>query len=209
MTPALRIYGDSGSGNCLKVLWTARHLRIPHEWIETDVTSDRSDMRPTRRPEFLALNPSGEVPAIVLPDGRALAQSNAIIRFLARGTALLPDDAYLQAKVDEWLFWEQYSHEPYIAVCRFQMRYLGRAADEREPWRVARGEVALDRLDAALAGRAHLVGGSLTIADIALLAYTRWAHEGGFDLAKRPHVRAWIVRCEAALNFSGTRSAAA
>ena len=209
MTSPLRIYGDSGSGSCLKVLWTARHLHLPHEWVETNITSDRSDTRATRRPEFLALNPAGEVPVVVLPDGGSLAQSNAIIRLLARGSALLPDDAYLQAKIDEWLFWEQYSHEPYIAVCRFQMRFLGKTAQEREPWRVARGEAALDLIEHALANRRFLVSASLTIADIALLAYTRWAPQGGFDLAERPHLRAWIARCEDALVTGTERFAAA
>ena len=147
------IYGDIISGNCLKVKFTADKLGIPYEWRAVDVVAGD-----TRRPEFLAINPMGQVPAVVLDDGRALAQSNAIIRYLARGSALLPDDPYLQAKVDEWLFWEQYSHEPYVAVCRFQMKYLGKSRDEREPWRVARGEAALDLLDkrieqAALARR--------------------------------------------------------
>lgn len=205
----LRIFGDSGSGNCLKVLWIARHLRIAYKWVETDITSERSDARATRQPEFLAMNPSGEVPVIVLPDGRTLAQSNAILRYLARGSALLPEDAYTQAKIDEWLFWEQYSHEPYVAVCRFQMKFLGKRADEREPWRVARGEAALDRIEAHLAGQNFLVGDALTIADIALLAYTRGAHEGGFDLVRRSRTRAWIARCEAALAIEEIQSAAA
>ena len=128
----------------------------------------------------------GQVPAIELDDGRCLAQSNAIIRFLARDSALLPEDGFAQAKIDELLFWEQYSHEPYIAVCRFHMVYLGRPKEAREPQRVERGEAALDLMEKLLAGRDWLVGSSMTIADIALLAYTRLAHEGGFDLAGRP-----------------------
>ena len=209
MSERLKIYGDRGSGNCLKVLWTAQHLGIPFKWEAVDVTSDRSDARQTRSPSFLAMNPSGEVPVVLLPDGRVLAQSNAIIRYLARGSSLLPDDAYLQAKVDEWLFWEQYSHEPYIAVCRFQMRFLGKRAEEREIWRAARGEAALDLLERSLADRTFLVADTLTIADIALLAYTRWADEGGFDLASRSNSRAWIVRCEASLGITSDQSAAA
>ena len=210
MTSApLRILGDKGSGNCLKVFWTAQHLGLPFVWEDVDVTSDRSDGRRTRSAAFLAMNPFGEIPVLVLPDNRALAQSNAIIRYLARGSALLPDDAYTQAKIDEWLFWEQYSHEPYIAVCRFQMRFLGKRADERDPWRVSRGDAALDLLDRTLSLRAFLVGDALTIADIALVAYTRWADEGGFNLAAHPHVRAWIARCEAALDIPADQSAAA
>jgi glutathione S-transferase len=168
----LRILGDLNSGNCLKVLWVAQRLGLSYDWVDVDVTTDRSPTRSTRGSEFLALNPAGEVPVVVFPDGRALAQSNAIIRYLARSTTLLPDDAFAQAKIDEWLFWEQYSHEPYIAVCRFQMRFLGVAASEREVWRVERGERALERLEQALAPAPFLANGSLSIADIALLAYT-------------------------------------
>jgi glutathione S-transferase len=138
----------------------------------------------------------------MLDDGRALAQSNAIIRYLARGSELLPDDAYQQAKVDEWLFWEQYSHEPYVAVCRFQMKYLGKGSDEREAWRVARGEAALDLMDKHLSGRRWFVDGHMTVADIALLAYTRFADEGGFDISPRRNVRDWISRCEAELGLA-------
>ena len=115
----MRIYGDINSGNCLKVKYTADYLGLDYEWIAVDITQGES-----RTPDFLKINPQGQVPAIQLEDGRCIAQSNAIIRYLAQGTALLPEDAYLQAKVDEWLFWEQYSHEPYIAVCRFHMLYL-------------------------------------------------------------------------------------
>lgn len=209
MSTPLRILGDKGSGNCLKVLWTARHLGIPFMWEDVDVTSDRSDSRRTRSAEFLAKNPFGEIPVVVLSDGRTLAQSNAIMRYLARGSALLPDDAYAQAKIDAWLFWEQYSHEPYIAVCRFQMRFLGKRVDERDAWRVAKGEAALDLLERALSQQPFLAGDALTIADIALVAYTRWADEGGFSLAARPRLRAWIARCEDVLGISADQSAAA
>ena len=187
----MKIYGDAGSGNCHKVKLTADYLGIPNTWIETDITQGRS-----RTPEALARNPQGQVPTIELEDGRCLAQSNAIIRYLAHGTELLPDDPFEQAKVDEWLFWEQYSHEPYIAVCRYQMVYLDKGRDEREPWRVERGEAALDLMDRMLAERDWFAGGDTTVADVALLAYTRMADEGGFDLAPRAHVRDWIARCE-------------
>jgi glutathione S-transferase len=190
------IYGDLASGNCLKVKYTADHLGLPYRWVAVDITKGES-----RTAAFLARNPQGQVPTIELADGRVLAQSNAIIRYLARGSALLPQDAFAQAKVDELLFWEQYSHEPYIAVCRFHMKYLGRPIEAREPARVERGEAALDVMDKLLAGRDWLVGTTMTIADIALLAYTRLAHEGGFDLAPRAAVRAWITRCEGALGL--------
>src|SRR5579859_7227238 len=118
---AMRIFGDSISGNCLKVKWTADLLGQHYDWVETDVLK-----RETRTPAFLAMNPAGQVPVVLLDDGRSLAQSNAILLYLARGSHLIPDDALLQAKMFEWLFWEQYSHEPYVAVARFQVRYLGK-----------------------------------------------------------------------------------
>jgi glutathione S-transferase len=193
----MKIYGDLGSGNCLKVKYTADHLRLPYAWVPIDIMQGE-----TRTPEFLARFPFGRIPAVELDDGRRLAESNAIVRYLARGSALLPDDAFTQAKIDEVLFWEQYSHEPYIATTRYHMVYLKRSLDQREAWRVERGEAALDTMDhRLLAGRSWLVGEAMTIADIALLAYTRLAHEGGFDLSSRPNVRAWIGRCEAALGL--------
>ena len=143
----------------------------------------------------------GQVPVVELDDGRCLAQSNAIIRYLARGSALLPDDAFEAAKVDELLFWEQYNHEPYIATTRYHIVYLRRSMGEREAWRVERGEKALDFMEAWLGGRDWLAAGRFTIADIALLAYTRLAHEGGFDLTARPRVREWIARCERELGL--------
>ena len=192
----MRIYGDSNSGNCLKVKYTVDYLGLDYEWISVDITQGES-----RTPEFLRINPQGQVPAVQLEDGRCLAQSNAIIRYLAWGTTLVPDDPYLQAKVDEWLFWEQYSHEPYIAVCRFHMLYLGKSMESREPWRVERGELALDYMEKQLSERQWLAGDTFTIADIALLAYTRVAYEGGFDLEKRPQVGQWVHDCERLLSL--------
>jgi glutathione S-transferase len=190
----MRIYGDSISGNCLKVRWTADHLRIPYEWIETDVVKAE-----TRTPAFLAINPAGQVPTVVLADGRPLAQSNAIILHLAEGSDLIPVDAYARAKMLEWLFWEQYSHEPYVAVARFQVRFAGKPVSDLEPRLVERGKAALKRMDQALAGAAFLVGDRLSLADVALVAYTREAGDGGFRLADYPHVQAWIGRVEQAL----------
>jgi glutathione S-transferase len=192
----LKIYGDLQSGNCLKVKYTADLLRLKYEWVAVDVTKGGS-----RMPEYLAKFPQGQVPAIELDDGRTLAQSNAIIRYLARGTHLLPDDPFTQAKIDEWLFWEQYSHEPYVAVCRYHMFYLGRSKESRDPNRVERAEKALDQMKRQLTGRTFLVGDALSIADIALLAYTRVAHEGGFDLTARPSLIVWISRCEQKLGL--------
>jgi glutathione S-transferase len=198
----MKIYGDLCSGNCLKVKYTADHLGLPYTWMPVDIMKGE-----TRTPEYLARFPLGRIPAVELDDGRRLAESNAIMRYLARGSALLPDDAFTQAKIDEVLFWEQYSHEPYIATTRYHIVYLKRTLDQREAWRVDRGEAALDTMDRRLlAGRSWLVGETMTIADIALLAYTRLAHEGGFNLSSRPNVRAWIGRCEEALRLGPSQS---
>jgi glutathione S-transferase len=200
----MKIYGDLGSGNCLKVKYTADYLQVPYTWVPVDIMKGE-----TRTPEFLARFPLARIPAVQFDDGRHLAESNAIIRYLARDTSLLPGDPFTQAKIDEWLFWEQYSHEPYVATTRYHIVYLKRTLDQREPWRVERGEAALDLMDRQLAGRKWLVGDTMTIADIALLPYTRLAHEGGFDLAPRANVRAWIARCEQGLGLGSARGAAA
>jgi len=194
MGAIMKVYGDSISGNCLKVKWTADLLGISYEWIETNVLEGAS-----RTPEYLAMNPAGQVPAILLDDGRTLAQSNAIIGWLAEGSALIPADAFARAKMYEWLYWEQYSHEPYVAVARFQVRYLGRPVAEIDPKIVERGKAALRRIDEAIADRAFLLGDALSLADIALVAYTRVADEGGFALGDYPNVQAWVKRVEAAL----------
>jgi glutathione S-transferase len=193
----MKIYGDSISGNCLKVKWVADSLGLSYDWIETSVLKSKS-----RTPAFLAMNPAGQVPAVVLDDGRPLAQSNAIILHLAEGSALIPTDAYDRAKMLEWMFWEQYSHEPYVAVARFQVAYLGKAVADLDPKITERGNGALRRLDDGLAGSSFLVGEALSLADVALVAYTRVAHEGGFDLAGYPRVQAWIARVEQGLKIA-------
>ena len=192
----MRVYGDSGSGNCLKVKYTADRLGLPYDWIEVDITKGT-----TRTPEYLKMNPMGQVPTVEFSDGRHLSQSNAIIRYLAAGSELLPDDRFAQAKIDELLFWEQYSHEPYVAVCRYQMVYLERPKEARETWRVERGEVALDFMEKWLSDRNWFVGQAFSIADIALLAYTRLAAEGGFDLSSRMALRKWITSSERELGL--------
>lgn len=191
---SITVFGDSISGNCLKVKWTADRIGVPYRWVETDILKGQS-----RTPDFLARNPAGQVPLVVLEDGRALAQSNAIILHLAEGSDLVPKDSYERAKMFEWLFWEQYSHEPYVAVARFQMAYLGKAAADLDPKVVERGKAALARLEMALEASPFLVGHDLTLADIALVAYTRVAHEGGFDLSDYPATQRWIGRVEQAL----------
>lgn len=201
----LKIYGDRRSGNCLKVRWTARMLGVEHEWIEIDVVAGG-----TRTEEFLKVNPSGQAPAMVLPDGRLLSQSNAMVKYLAalRGSALVPDDNYERAKVDEWLFWEQYSHEPYIAVRRYQKKFLGKHDDEIDPALLTKGRRALARLELQLGETPFLVGDAMTAADIALVAYTRVAHEGGFSLDDFTAVRAWLARVERTLAIDTKEDAA-
>lgn len=193
----LQIYGDRISGNCLKVKWTADYLSMPYQWIDIDVLKDEA-----KTPAFLALNPAGQVPTVVLEDGRVLAQSNAIITYLAEGSDLIPTDAYDRAKMLEWMYWEQYSHEPYIAVVRFQRHMMGKSADQIEPRLIARGYEALARMEAGLADRSYLASDRATLADVALVAYTRLAPQGGFDMQAYPQVRNWISRVEADLNIT-------
>ncbi|HWE44986.1 MAG TPA: glutathione S-transferase family protein [Caulobacteraceae bacterium] len=187
----MRVYGDSISGNCHKVRWVLDLLEIPYEWHETSALDGT-----TRKRDFLTINPAGQVPAMVLDDGRTLAQSNAMILYLAEDSRLIPADPYDRGRMFEWLFWEQYSHEPYVAVRRFQLRYLNRAPGDLDPKLWDRGSAALLRLEDALIRSPYLVGEQLSLADIALVAYTRLAGEGGFDLSHYPAVGRWIARVE-------------
>lgn len=196
MTEPLTLYGDPGSGNCLKVKWVADRLGIPSIWRTIDVPGGG-----TRDPAFLALNPAGRVPLVVFPDGETLSESNAIIVYLAEGSTLVPEAARDRARMLQWMFWEQYSHEPYIAVRRYQLHYLKRAPDALDPKLAERGTDALRLMQATLERAAFMAGDALTLADVALVAYTRMAHEGGFDLAAYPAIRAWIPRVEAGLGI--------
>jgi glutathione S-transferase len=192
----MKIYGDTNSGNCLKVKWVCDRLGLPYTWIAVDILKQES-----RTPQFLELNSAGQVPVVDFEDGRTLAQSNAIIRYLARASDLIPPDVFAAAKMDEWLFWEQFSHEPYVAGCRFQMVYLGRPATDLDPDKVKRGYAALARMEHQLAASRFLVGDTLTLADVALLAYTRLAHEGGFRLDDYVSLRRWIGEAEKSLGL--------
>lgn len=181
------VFGDSISGNCLKVRYVADKLGLKYNWQETSVLKAE-----TRTPQFLAMNPAGQVPVVRYGDGRVLAQSNAIMRFLATGSSLLPDDPWQAAKVDQWLFWEQYSHETSIAVTRFHVVYQGKPLSERVPALVEKGEAALDLMEQHLIDRSWFVGDSITLADIALYAYTQFAPDAGFLLDSRPNIRRWL-----------------
>jgi glutathione S-transferase len=187
----LTIYGDSISGNCLKVKFVCDRLGIAYRWVETSVLKSE-----TRTPEFLAMNPAGQVPVVKLADGRILSQSNAIILYLAENSDLIPAEAYDRALMFQWLFWEQYSHETVIAVRRFHKAYLRKPDAEIDPALLPKGERVLAVMNDHLAARRYFVNEKISLADIALVAYTRWAGEGGFDLARTPYVQDWIRRVE-------------
>lgn len=192
----LTLYGDSISGNCMKPKWTADRLGIEYDWVEIDILNGG-----TQTEEFLAVNPAGQVPLARWPDGRALPQSNAIMLYLAEGSELIPEDPFQRAQMHSWLFWEQYSHETAIAVRRFKKHYLKLSDDQIDPDLMARGRRALGVMELQLQFSDWLVGEGLTCADIALVAYTRLAHEGGFDLSEFPAVHAWVQRVERELGL--------
>jgi len=188
------LYNSPVSGNCYKVRLLFAHLGLEYERRDLDVV-DRSN-----RGEVLGdLNPDLRVPTLVLDNGRPLAESGAILWYFAEGTRFVPADAYDRAKVLQWMFFEQYSHEPAIAVVRFLVAYSGepdRHAATIEQ-RTTAGYRALGSMERHLDGKAYFVGDTLTLADIALYAYTHVAHEGGFDLGEFPAIRAWIDRVAA------------
>jgi len=186
------LYNSMVSGNCYKVRLLLAHLAIDYERRELDVV-DRSD-----RPDVLGgLNPDLRVPTLVLDDGRPLAESGAILWYFGEGTRFVPADRYDRAKVLQWMFFEQYTHEPAIAVARFLLAYSGepeKYASTIES-RQRSGTKALEAMEAHLAAAgSHIVGTSITLADIVLYAYTHVAHEGGFDLEPYPALRAWLER---------------
>lgn len=193
----ITLYGDFRSGNTGKVVFTLDYLAIPYRWVELDSVGGA-----TRTADFLAINPQGQIPAVVLPDGRVLAQSNAIVRYFAEGTPLLPADPWARFKIDEWMFWEANNHEMFVSACIGDMTYRGKPREGRDAAIVARAERALDHMDAHLSDAEWLFGPSITAADIALIAYTRAAEKGGLELARRPGLRAWIDRCEAELDIA-------
>ena len=187
----IKIFGDQRSGNCLKVLYTVNWLGLETMWIDVDIFNGES-----RTDEFLARNPTGQIPVIELEDGESLSQSNAILLYLGADTALLPSDRMAAARVHEWLFWEQYNHEPSIAVCRSDLLFRGKTLAELDPVRVQKGEESLDRMELHLSTRDWFVDDALSIADISLFAYTRVAGDGGFSLETRPAVKRWVTRTE-------------
>lgn len=177
----MTVYGDSGSGNCLKVKFVAERMGVPFRWIETSVVKAE-----TRTPAFLKMNPAGQVPLIVLADGKLLAQSNAIMLYLAEGSDLIPADAFDRALMFQWLFWEQHSHETAIALRRYHKFCLKKPDAEIDPALMPKCERALAIMNDHLTSRSYFVDERLSLADIALVAYTRFAHEAGLDLVRWP-----------------------
>ncbi len=185
----MRLYDFLPSGNGYKVRLLLSRLRIPFTLVEKRIFEGE-----TRTPEFLALNPNGRIPVLELDDGRRLAESDAILFYLAEGTPFLPAERFARAQVLQWMFFEQYSHEPYIAVAR-RLRHMDGKPVPGEL--MERGRQALGVMEGHLAGRRFFVGEAYSISDIALYAYTHVADEGGFDLAPYPSVRAWLARVAA------------
>ncbi|KAF1011532.1 MAG: Disulfide-bond oxidoreductase YfcG [Pseudomonas fluorescens] len=186
-----KVYGDYKSGNCYKVKLMLNLLGVPYQWVDVDIL--KGD---TETAEFLAKNPNGKIPVLELEDGTCLWESNAILNFLADGSEFLPTEPRLRTQVLQWQFFEQYSHEPYIAVARFIQFYLGLPQDRQDEHRKLQkgGNKALKVMEKQLQLTPYLVGDRFSIADVALYAYTHVAHEGGFDLSAYPAVQAWIAR---------------
>ncbi|WP_277189301.1 glutathione S-transferase family protein [Caballeronia sp. BR00000012568055] len=183
------VHGVSSSGNCYKVRLVLEQLGLPYRWHEVDMMSGAC-----RTEAFRKLNPNGKVPVLIIDGNTTLSESGAIISYLADASPLLPTDRLERAQVLQWMFFEQYSHEPYVAVARFIRVFLKQHDDPRLPEKTAGSYRALDVMEQHLATRTFFVGERYTIADIALYAYTHVADEAGLDLANYPHIRAWLER---------------
>jgi glutathione S-transferase len=182
-------YLDSGNGYKARLLLA--QLERPCRWVELDIMTGA-----TRTPAFLARNPNGRIPTLELDDGTCLAESNAILWYLAEGTAFLPAGRLARAQVLQWMFFEQYSHEPYVATPRYILKHLPAGSPRRGelPQRLSQGRAALAVMETHLKGRRYFVAEAYSIADIALYAYTHVAHEAQLDLEPYPNVRAWLAR---------------
>ncbi len=187
----LKVYGDYRSGNCYKVKLMLHLLGREYQWLPIDILKGE-----TQTAEFLAKNPNGKIPVLELEDGTFLWESNAILNFLADGSEFIPNEPRLRTQMLQWQFFEQYSHEPYVAVARFIQLYQGMPEARREEYEVChvRGHKAFRVMEQQLQRTPYLVGEQYTLADIALYAYTHVAHEGGFDLSAYPAINAWLER---------------
>lgn len=189
-----RVYGDMLSGNCYKIKLLMQFLTIEHEWVHVDILAGE-----THSQEFEAMNSNAKIPVLQVGESEYLSESNAILNFLAEGTKFLPSSGLARAKVLQWQFFEQYSHEPYIAVARYINKYLGLPQERNEEYSSKQkgGHKALSVMENQLCQGKYLVGNTPTIADISLYAYTHVAHEGGFDLHQYPNILNWLGRVEA------------
>ncbi|WP_217473692.1 glutathione S-transferase family protein [Stutzerimonas stutzeri] len=188
---AYKVYGDYRSGNCYKIKLMLHLLGRDYEWIPVDILRGES-----REEAFLKKNPNGKIPVLELEDGTCLWESNAILNFLAEGSPFLPSEPRLRTQVLQWQFFEQYSHEPFIAVARFIKVYLGLPDDRLDEYAAKQldGYHALDVMEQQLLRTPYLVGDQYSIADVALYAYTHVAEEGGFRLNDYPAIGAWLLR---------------
>jgi glutathione S-transferase len=185
----VRVYGMAESGNCYKVKLLLSQLKQPSEWIETDIMQGL-----TRKPTFLDMNPNGKVPTLEIEPGVFLPESNAILCYLAEGSSYWPGDRLARARAMQWMFFEQYSHEPYVAVARFILWFLKQPDHPDLAEKQRRSYLAFAVMEQHLAKEPFFAGGQYSIADIALFAYTHVADEGGLDLAAYPAINAWIAR---------------
>lgn len=192
------VYGDSLSGNCYKIKLLCSLLNIEHQWIEVNIMAGE-----TRTSEFLAINPNAKIPLLITEQKQPLAESNAILYYLAQDSHLFPQSVLQQSLCLQWMFFEQYSHEPYIAVARFINKYLGSPADRLQELESKKegGNRALAVMEIQLQKTPYLLGDEMSIADISLFAYTHVAYEGGFDLNEFPAILAWISRIEHQKDF--------
>ncbi|NES00676.1 MAG: glutathione S-transferase family protein [Symploca sp. SIO1B1] len=198
----LRLYSFLPSGNCYKARLLLAQLAIPYERIEVNILKGES-----RTPEFLSKNSNGRIPVLETENGQFLAESNAILFYLSQGTEFFPQEPFARAKVMEWLFFEQYSHEPYIATSRYWISILGKENEYREALQQKRepGYAALSVMEKHLTNHQFLVSDRYTIADISLFAYTHVAEEGGFNLASFPAIQAWLQRVQAQPRYISIR----
>jgi len=194
----IKIYGDTQSGNCYKIKLLCSFLQLEHQWRHMDILAGD-----TQQSGFLSNNPNGKIPLLELPDGRCLTESNAIMNYLAADSDLLPTNNFDLAKVQQWQFFEQYSHEPYIAVARFIAKYLGLPKDRQAEYESKQqgGYKALSVMEEQLTKAPYLIGNQLTTADLALYAYTHVADEGGFELKDYPAILAWLDRIQRKPNY--------
>ncbi len=198
----MKIYGDIQSGNCYKIKLLTSLLDIEHEWIEVDILAGE-----TQTESFLKMNPNGKIPLLELDDDTYISESNAILNYLASESALVGTCRLSAAKILQWQFFEQYSHEPFVAVARFIAKYLGLPENRKSEYDAKQigGNKALKVMEEQLQVTPYLVGSEITVADISLYGYTHVAHEGGFDLSGYPSILMWIDRIRSHPKYIGMK----